>query len=103
MAHLESPIPALPRQLGVPAGVERVLRRLLAKRVEDRYSSAQELEAVREAVRRAEDPRRTRPWVLRLASLAALIAVLAVPAVIATLARPDRGRSTPPPRPSRSR
>ena len=42
-AHLREPIPALPAELGVPPGVNRVLRRLLGKRVDERYGSAQEL------------------------------------------------------------
>jgi tetratricopeptide (TPR) repeat protein len=58
MAHLESPIPALQPQLGVPEGVECLLRRLLAKRAEDRYGSAREFEeALGEAVgEQSSDP-----------------------------------------------
>jgi serine/threonine protein kinase len=41
-AHLQEPVPALPAQLGVPPDVDRVLRRLLSKRAEDRYHSAQD-------------------------------------------------------------
>jgi hypothetical protein len=58
LAHLESPIPALPPELGVPAGVERVLGRLLAKRAKDRYGSAREFEEeLGKAVRGAEQAR----------------------------------------------
>jgi hypothetical protein len=95
MAHLESPSPALPPQLGVPEGVERVLRRLLAKRAKDRYGSAREFEeALGEAVRRAEDGRRPRPFVLQHPGLAAgLIGAVATVAAIAVFAQFDRKRA----------
>jgi hypothetical protein len=111
IAHLESPIPALPPELGVPGSVERVLRRLLAKRAQDRYSSAREFEeALGEAVRRAEEPDHPRPWVLRHAGLAAgligavatVVAIAVYPApwwgpgLQARIAQPDRNRPNQP-------
>ena len=41
--HRESPMPALPRDLQVPAGVERVIRRATEKSQEARYGSTEEM------------------------------------------------------------
>ena len=41
--HRESPMPALPRDLQVPAGVERVIRRATEKSQEARYASSKEM------------------------------------------------------------
>jgi hypothetical protein len=98
LAHLESPIPALPPELGVPDGVERVLRRLLAKRAKDRYGSAREFEeALGEAVRGVEESGHPQPWIWRLAGLAAgLIGAVAIFAVWQFVVRPDGKRPTSP-------
>jgi hypothetical protein len=95
-AHLEAPIPALPAKLGVPRGVERMLRRLLAKPARDRYGSAREFVDALDAAMAAEEPGRPRPRVWRPAGLAAgLIAAVAILAVIAIYRGPGRGTGAP--------
>jgi hypothetical protein len=42
-AHARTPVPALPAELGVPEAVETILRKLLEKKPEDRYQSAEAL------------------------------------------------------------
>jgi hypothetical protein len=96
MAHLEAPIPALPSELGVPRGVERMLRRLLAKRVRDRHGSAQEFVDALDAAVAAEESGRPQPRVWRGAGLAAgLIGAVAILVVIAIDRRPGRGTGAP--------
>jgi hypothetical protein len=96
MAHLEDPIPALPAELGVPRGVERILRRLLAKPARDRYGSAREFVDALDAAVAAEEPGRPRPRVWRPAGLAAgLLGAVAILAVIAIYRGPGMDRGAP--------
>jgi serine/threonine-protein kinase len=94
-AHLNAPIPTLPAELGVPPGVDRVLRRLLAKRADRRYGSAQELvEALHGVLVGAESntPQHgSRNW-RRLTLAAASIAAVAALAVMIV---PDGRRGKP--------
>ena len=96
MAHLEAPIPALPAGHGVPTEIEGVLRRLLAKRPEDRYRSAREfVKALDDAAPAATDRHPTRRWPPKrrhVVLAAGLIAAVAACSMIAMLARPDRGQ-----------
>jgi hypothetical protein len=96
LAHLGAPIPALPAEFGVPRGVERILRRLLAKPARDRYGSAREFVDALDAAVAAEEPVRPRPWFWRPAGLAAgLIGAVAILAVIAIYRGPGRDTGAP--------
>jgi serine/threonine-protein kinase len=98
MAHLKAPIPALPAELGVPRGVERLLRRLLAKPARDRYGSARDFVDALDAAVAAEEPGRPRPRVWRPAGMAAgLLGAVALLAVLAISRGPGRGTGTPAP------
>jgi serine/threonine protein kinase len=91
LAHLKAPIPALPAELGIPQGVERLIRRLLAKPARDRYGSAREFVDALDAAVAAEEPGRPRPRIWRRAGLAAgLLGAVAILAVIAIDRRPGR-------------
>jgi hypothetical protein len=70
MAHLQAPIPAVPVGRAVPPEIERVLRRLLAKRPRDRYGSAREfVEALDVAAPGRPGARGRRPYQALLAAL----------------------------------
>jgi hypothetical protein len=76
--------------------VERILRRLLAKPVRDRYGSAREFVDALDAAVAAEEPGRPRPRVWRPAGLAAgLIGAVAILALIAIDRRHGRGTAAP--------
>lgn len=96
-AHLKARVPNLPDALGIPSGVEAILIRLLDKRAEGRYRSAQDLvEALDRSIEcpsPSPPPRRDR----RRVSLAS-VAVLAAVALAVFLHY--RTRSIPAPHPS---
>ncbi len=80
-AHLDDEPPALTdRRPGLPAGVDAVLERALAKDPEDRYATCRELvEALREALGLAEPVSRRRSgWLLVAAAALAIAVALAV-------------------------
>ncbi len=74
-AHARAPVPPLPPELGVPEAVEKVLRKLLAKSPESRYSSAEELI---EALNLAATPRPSDPPIGRRVWLTAAAAALVI-------------------------
>jgi tRNA A-37 threonylcarbamoyl transferase component Bud32 len=76
LAHRDQPPPSLLKQRpGVPPGLERVLRRMLAKRPGDRYQTPGEAAAALEPFTRPNPPRPPRKrWPLVVACAAALFA-----------------------------
>jgi hypothetical protein len=78
-AHARGSVPPLPRQLGVPQPVEQIVRKLLRKRVSQRYTSAGELIAdLDDALRPAAPSRDHRVTLSVVAMVAGLILLLIV-------------------------
>ncbi|MBI1371368.1 MAG: protein kinase [Phycisphaera sp.] len=99
MAHVQEPIPRLPD--GMPAGLQDVLDRMMAKQPDDRYASCAEVIAALEAVLNRGKPSvpdvrdipvakrasqaaapPVKPGVMRWVAIAAAVAIVAVPTYI---------------------